>query len=127
MPALESSGRKQKAVLWAANGLDGYGQYKVDSPVEIVVRWEESKSEVQSGNSDTIAVDAEATVDQVMAVGSLLYLGDEVTYNAAIAAGTSVYRYRVVAFDSIPDAKGRHFDRRALLAKESTSLPTVNS
>ena len=106
-----------------ANGTDNFGHYKVDDPVQVDVRWEDTEREIQDGQGGTIAIAAEVVVDQEVEIGSLFYLGTLLAYNALIAAEMAFYRYRAAQYKSIPDVKGRHPRRTLMLTKESKQLP----
>lgn len=120
MPAQETICRHQKAVLWAANGFDDYGEPKVDAAAEITVRWEEGLREAVDPNGNTIAVDAVAVVDQDIVVGSIMWLGlkDDL-------ATPPVGLKQVVSFSKIPDVKGRVFRRTVGLIRYSNELPAL--
>jgi len=118
---LETHGRKQKAVLWAADGFDDYGEPKVDAAEQIDCRWENVNREVAGPNGTPIAIEAEVVVDKAVAVGSRMWLGELKDYTAADT------KLVVVAQREIPDVKARHFRRVCLLARASDTLPTLNS
>ncbi len=123
MPSPESSDRKQKAVLWAATAATGFGDYgghKVSDPIEIKVRWEERKRESVDANGNTIAVDATVVVDRVIGVGSIVWLGKKVD-----VASPPVNLKQVVAYQEVPDVKGRKIRRTVLLTRYSDELPTI--
>ncbi len=118
--SLESTSRHQKAVLWAANGVDDYGEPKVDAAVEITVRWEEGLQEAVDPNGNTIAVDAVVVVDQAIVVGSIMWLGEKEDL-----ATPPVDLKQVVSFNKIPDIKGRNFRRTVGLIRYSNELPAL--
>lgn len=120
MPAIEASNRHQKAVLWAANGFDDYGEPKVDAAEEIDVRWEEARREVLNEEGNTVAVDATVVVNQEIAMGSIMWLGelDDV-------ADPPVNLKQVVLYSKIPDVKARHFRRVVSLIRYSNELPVL--
>ena len=120
MPAIESADRKQKAVLWAATGVDDYGEHKVSAAVEIRVRWEEKRREGVNPNGNTIAVEATVVVDRVIAIGSIMWLGKK-----ADLADPPVNLKQVMGRGEIPDTKGRKTRRTVLLVRHSNELPTV--
>lgn len=121
MPALETDCRFQKAVLWAANGVDNNGQVKVDAAVELDVRWETGKSATAASDlSGTIAFEEVAVVDRVIPVNSIMWLGsiDDI-------ADPPVNLRKVVEYGEIPDIKGREVRRVVGLNKDSNELPTL--
>lgn len=120
MPALELSGRHQKAVLWAANGYDDYGQPEVDAAIEITVRWETGLREAIGPQGGPIAFDGLAVVDREIAVGSIMWLG-------ALAAlpSPATDLKQVVDYTETPDIKARAIRRTVKLAKYSDTLPDL--
>jgi len=120
MPSPEVSGLKQEAVLWAANGLDSHGEYKVDAAAKISVRWEDKKTEPPSPASGKVAIVAIVTVAQDVAVGSILWLG-----RLRDVADPPVGLCQVVDAEKIPDLKNRHPLRLLSLSKYSNELPEL--
>lgn len=120
MTRLVSRRRHQKAVLWAANGFDNYGEPKVHGPVEIAVRWEEEGQEALDAQGNNIAIDASVVVDREIPVGSIMWLG-----RLRDVADPPVNLNQVVSFNKIPDVKGRTFRRTALLIRYSDALPSL--
>lgn len=119
MPVMETGNLTQKAVLWAANGFDSYGEPKVDAGVEISVRWEDGRGEVTDAKGNAIAYDATVTVDRRITVGSIMWLGKLADY-----ASTET-KLRVVSFSEVPDVKGQNKWREVLLARLSDELPDL--
>ena len=118
--AMETSSLKQKALLWAANGVDNYGDVKVDAAIEIDVRWEDRREETVDANGKTIAVDATVYVDRVIPVLSIMWLGTLRT-----VADPPVNLNQVLVSGSIPDVKGRHYRRWVKLMRYSNELPAL--
>ena len=75
MPPPELTGRLQKAVLWPALGVDAYGQARIGSPVELVVRWNDTRSEILSPQGTNVSLDGTAIVDRDIAIESRMWLG----------------------------------------------------
>jgi hypothetical protein len=121
VPALEANFRSQVAVLWAWNGsYDAYGQPVPSSPpVEIAVRWNTmpTRREVLDSKGNTVALDATVVVNQVIAVGSLMWLGALAQWYGigTGSAGVSVEGQQgagnelmvVKTYTEVPDIKGR--------------------
>jgi hypothetical protein len=121
MPPIETFHRHQAAVLWAANGTDTNGEPRVDSPVEIQVRWQNRRLESRGPETTSVSHDAVAVVAQDVVVGSIMWLGEL----ADLPSPTSNL-FRVVEFQSVPDLKNVFTRRLVLLSKHGNSLPTVN-
>jgi len=121
MPSLASSGRHQKAVLWAATGnFDNEGDALISSPVEITVRWEEVLEEAVDPNGNTVAVDAKITVDRVITVGSILWLGELIDLPSP-----PTELKQVIGRNHIPGIKSRQTYRSLMLMRYSDTLPTI--
>ncbi len=120
MPALEKLFRHQKAVLWEASGTDDYGEVTLDAAAEVTVRWTERQREGVDSQGNTIAIDASAVVDQQIAVGSIMWLGELVDL-PAIPTNLK----QVVNYGSVPDVKGREFWRTVLMIKYGNTLPVL--
>lgn len=123
-PALESDCREQTALYWAVNGFDNYGNPKVDSRVELSVRWEEVDTETLDALGNTVRVDASVVVDRDIAPGSVMWLG-AIADIAGTAESPGVDLRTVVSFKKTPDIKGREFRRVVLLGRLSDTLPTL--
>lgn len=117
---LETSDLKQTAVLWAATGVDDYGEVELAAYVEIDVRWETGKRETIDAQGNTIAVDSTVVADREVAVGSIMFLGDYDDYTN----GTDTV-FRVVDYKEIPDVKNRQVRRVLSLMRQSNTLPAL--
>lgn len=120
MPSVESMGRHQKAVLWAAAGHDRNGKITVSAAVEIDVRWEDGKRETPGDTGEPVAYDATVIVGQAVTVDSLMWKGD---YDDLPDPVTNLYR--VIFVEEIPDLKGRNTQRTLMLQKYGNTLPTI--
>lgn len=120
MPPLETCRLHQKAVLWAFVGNDNYGDVTVSAAVEIDVRWETGNRESLDAQGNSIGINSVAVVDRVIAVGSIMWLG-----NLADIATPPVNLRQVSDNSEIPDLKSRKFRRVVSLVKYSNELPTI--
>lgn len=118
MPALETVDLHQKAVLWAKNGTNRYGEVKVDAATEIDVRWETTERQVIGPNGSPISLDSVAYVDQDITVGSIMWLGE---LTDVPTPPTNLRE--VVDFKSVPDIRNKKTRRRVFLTKYSSTLP----
>jgi hypothetical protein len=129
MPGPELASLSQKAVLWPIKGYDRYGQPKVsDTPVEIQVRWNDSRSESQGRDDNTISVSAQILTDRRVVNGSLMWLGklsdfpgdtkDPYTYN-----GDQGPLMVVTKYDGTPDIKGRRVTHSVSATRYRDTLP----
>jgi hypothetical protein len=120
MPPIEQQGRHQKAVLWAAAGVDSYGQVQVDAAAELTVRWEETLTETQDAKGQPVLSDVTVIVDQEVAIDSIFWLGalDDLP-------DAPMNLKQVVSRSAVPDLKGRQTFRTLHLAKYSNALPTI--
>lgn len=108
MPALETMDLYQRAVLWTSAGWDGFGQPKVNSPVEISVRWLDKKRNILDADGGTIALDVQVIAAQTIPVNSLLWLGTLVQFNIAnVGSNPTLEICQVKVFNVSPDIKNR--------------------
>lgn len=125
MPNQETSHRFQTALLWPYAGIDDYGQPIVSStPQEIRVRWEHTRTEMTDPQGNTIVVDATAVVAQKVTIGSEMWLGDyadDWLGTGSGSGGDDDEVMRVVAYDEVPDVKGRVKWRQVGLQRKSDS------
>lgn len=121
MSGMESDDLYQKALLWAANGVNDYGQYKVDAKVEIDVRWQEERRQGINAQGDPIAIEATVVVDREIAVGSVMWQGSEEDLVTNPPTGLK----QVLSYRKIPDIKSRSFRRVVILGKLSDTLPDL--
>lgn len=120
MPRYLTKWRKQKAVLRESSGYDDNGEYKVGSATEIDVRWENKQVEALDPEGNTIAIDALVHVDEDIAIGSVMWLGelDDIT--------DGITWMEVVTISKVPDLKGRKYRRVVGLKRYSTELPAAS-
>ncbi len=115
---IEVANMNQKAVLYAANGYDDYGEPKVAAAVEIDVRWLTGRRESIDAQGNTIALDSQAVVDRNIPIGSALWLGALADIPSPVTDLQTVIDYQ-----ETPDIKARNFRRTITLAKLSDELP----
>lgn len=120
MPQMEINDLHQFAVYQAANGSDTYGNKKVDAAIEICVRWETKRKEVQDGEGNTIVLESNVVVNQELKIGSTLWLGQLTDYPSP-----PTDLQQVVTYTEIPDVKNRISRRVAGLIKLSDTLPDL--
>lgn len=125
MPAIEGHGRLQYAVLWPANGTDGFGQPTVGDPVELDptkrtgVRWDDHKKMVRDHNGQELSIDATVHVDREIPLGSAMWKGK--LADAPSRTGLNVME--VVNVDTTPDLKLRHTNYVVHLSRYKNNLP----
>lgn len=122
MPRLEVNRLKQKAVLWAYASVNDYGEPIVSAAVEIPVRWENVQQEYTNPQGNTVGIEAIVTVNRVITVDSILWLG-----NLADLPGTPTNLKKVVRIVDIPNIKGRNTMREVWCMRYGDSLPTLES
>lgn len=117
MPAIELSNRRQTAVVWLTpigGSFNAYGESQIGEASEILVRWEDEKSEV--GKKATVYVSQEIPEGSVMWKGRLNQLpaSPEKPKNLM----------QVVQYNEIPDVKGRSIQRVVRLVLLGSQLPS---
>lgn len=123
MPAPERAFLRQTAVLWPKSGVNAYGQATVGSPVELRVRWEWTRSEVLDPLKAPTALDASVVVDRVIAVGSLMWLGELSDFVGTGSGWEGHEIYEVKAYEETPDLKNRVSMRTVGLMRYKGTLP----
>lgn len=118
MPPLETSDLHQTAVLCTYVGQDNYGNPLLDDPVEISVRWEETYKESIDPRGNPILITDTVVVDQDIAVGSILWLGELSAFSSPYTNLRIVNEYR-----ETPDLKNIHRRRVVELGHWSDHLP----
>lgn len=118
MPAMEVDCLNQKAVLWASNGFDNYGNPKVDAAVEIKVRWEKGRKENLDPLTANVGIDSTVVVDRVIPLRSIMWLGA-----LADLPSPTVDLRQVIDSGEIPDVKNRYARRVVMLTNWSDTLP----
>lgn len=117
---LETTARKQYAVLWAASGYDNDGEETVSAGIEIDVRWVFGEVEGTDKRGTPDSLDATVVVDRVVETGSIMRLG---RLSAVPSPPTDLYR--VVNYNETPDLKARNYRREVTLRRHKDDLPTI--
>lgn len=102
MPGPEVRSLQQRAVWWAYDRADRYGDPIFVPGEEIAVRWEDTKSQAIDSQGNKINVDSTVYLKQTVAVNDLLWLGK---LKDLPNQPTNVRE--VVSIESVPDIKGR--------------------
>jgi hypothetical protein len=120
MPGPEVRSLNDYAVLWAASAVGEYGRNSVSAPVEIKVRWEDSRQ--QSTDPQNVVESRPATV----------YVDRDITINSVLWHGRlqdvpTVFTelYKVTGSDFTPDIKNRVTQRTVTLTRHGGTLPTI--
>ena len=114
MVSLETGDLRQYAVLWSMSSYDDNGRPVLGVAAEIMVRAESYLSEVLTNGSTPVVADIILAVDQDIAIGSQVRLGQLVDVPA-----TPNELLEVIDFTKVPDLKARHFRRTVALIKKS--------
>lgn len=113
----------QEAVLWMASGnTDGHGEPTVAAAVEIDVRWEFTRTEMQTPQGDTIVTDATVVVDRDVTLDSILWLGEK---DDVPTTFTDNSLHQAVAQSDIPCVRDRSNRRVLGLVRYRNELPTL--
>lgn len=123
MPHPEQDYRFQKAQMWEKVGDDGYGNPIISVRVELCVRWENKQIEMIDPDGQPIRVDALVQYIEDIEVGSIMWLGCEDDLPDSGIPTTKLME--VVAFDDIPDVKGRVFRKTFGLKRYNQLLPVI--
>lgn len=118
MPRPESGSRTQNAVLLEANGIDNDGRTTYAAATIVIVRYAKKIREAGDGTSDPQTGQGEVIVGDYIPVGSLLWIGDYADFDID-NPGTLL---RVVAYNEVPDIKGRYYHRTVTIERVETKI-----
>lgn len=133
MPAPETSHLYQPAVLRArtavsstTRGVDAYSQPTLTTPVEIRVRWDDTKRERIDPEGNRVVVDATALVDRDIEVGSEMWKGAlSDWYGTGLGQDENTEIMVVKTFNATPDVRNRYVTREVGLMKKSLTFSTA--
>ena len=123
MPPMEASHRFQKAVIWTESSADEYGRKTLATGTELTVRWEDASIFPRPELSEEEELDATLVVNQVVALGSIIWKGQLTDLPSPVSSTTDLFE--VIRFSEIPDIKGREIRYLCGLQKYSDTIPTV--
>lgn len=112
MPILEDDDRLDRAVYWAAAGVDASGEPVFDEPIELRVNWRQRRTQTVSAAGSLMALDAQVTADRRLPLDSRLWLAPDATSDALAqwyssgSAGQADEVMRVATQGEVRDAKG---------------------
>lgn len=101
----------QTATYWAQSGVDGVGDSTFSSPVELAVRWEDRREQIEDGTGRTLRSRAVVFLQQDVGIGDFLLLGTSTASDPRTLAGA----FEVQDFRKIPNASATRFERRAMV------------
>lgn len=120
MPQPEVAGLNEYATLWAYASTDNYGGITVNSPAEIVCKWEDTKS----GNQNPL--DSDQGYDAIVFVKSLPAMDSILTpVRLRSLPDTPTELYQVKNQSRITDIRGRVSQYKLMLKRYTKTLPTV--
>lgn len=125
MPAPEARDRFQKALLWVADGFDGFGRPVVTGPTEINVRWKYVNSQMVGKDGVPIAIDATVVVNRLIPVGSVLILGKLQDWVGTGSNDTPQTVMEVKGYNETPDIRNRATRYTVSLAFYKGQLPEL--
>lgn len=103
--------RKQTATYWGSPEPDGYGSYTFDTPITLMVRWEDVSEVVQGANGESINSRSTVYVGQDVDVEGYLYLGTSSATDPTEVDGA----YRIRSFSKVPNLRASKYLRKAYL------------
>lgn len=122
---MESDNLEQTALLWEAVGVDDFGVITVSAtPVEVNVRWNETKGESSSSQQSPISKTPDVIVDRDIPIGSIMWLGGFLDVEGTGTSTTPEGNFKqVTKFSKIPDIKGDSYFRSVGLTHFGDLLP----
>ena len=120
MPSIATMERNEYAVYWETIGLNKFGKPTISPPIEIRVRWENSKSTMIGKDRQPLAIDATVVVDRELVDDSILWLG-----KLEDLPTTPSNLMQIKTLTSVTDIKGKHTRRVAYASEYGNTLPVV--
>lgn len=114
---------RDPAVLWTLNRHDRDGFPLLNPPVQICTRWEEKNLEMTDEEGNRIVVDVVLAANRQIAVGSLLWAGEECDLPESGDPGVDLYE--VLLRDRGNDLNGRITRYEFGLKRYKDTLPQV--
>lgn len=110
---------RQKAMYWAPNGENEFGNTTYAEPVEISVRWTDIAELTVTKDGRTVTSKSKVMVDQDVEEGGLLWLGTEEdwedTTTPEVPPTVEEGGNEIVLLKKIPNRKATEFLRIAML------------
>lgn len=103
--SLISKMRRQKALLWKNEGLNGMGKPIHGAPSVIDCRWENSAHTIATPTGESLSIKCVVYTEEALAQGDLLCLG---TQNPLLDGQDPIHAYgvhKVLATEAIPNLK----------------------
>ena len=113
---------KDKVVYWQATGQDRYGNRTIGIASEKTVRWESTISQMLDENNNPIQTEAMVWTDFDVSVGDVFWLGELANLPDPVTE-----LKKVVGFEKTPNVTGRRYERVAMLAKYSDTIPDTTA
>lgn len=128
MPSQETAFLTDDAVLWPRTGYNRYGEPTVGSPIELKVRWENTRREVLDKDGNSVSIDATVFTDRDIREGSNLWHGTLAdwygTGSGSSPAGQDDELMYVKFSEETEDIKGRCTQRTVMLMRYRQTLPS---
>lgn len=122
MPSVETFDCTMDAVYWEALRYDAYGEFKVLSPIEIKVRWNDDVTDTKDPEGHRVNRDAVISSLTELVVGSIVWKG-----SLADLTDPPTNLYQIDKDASGLDIKNRRSRFLWNLSRFKDSLPTVLS
>ena len=94
--------RRQKAIYWANQGLDGYGQAQPMKAVEIDCRWEDTNELIKNSSGEERVSRTVVYVDRDMNEGDYLMLGALASLGLVKDPNDLKEAHEIIKYDKLP-------------------------
>lgn len=105
---------KQKAIYWAPNAPDEYGNTTYADPVEVKCRWEHISDLINTGDKQEFMASHYVLVDRDLQEGGLLRLGELADWDGTPSVTVDGVE-TIVKFMKTPDLRARNYVREVWL------------
>lgn len=123
MPPLETYDLHQDAIYWEKLGDNRFGEPRLDSPVDLKVRWINARADLMGPEGNNISVDATVITNQDVVIGSIMRQGTIDDYTGTGTALDVDEVYTVAAFAKIPSLNNKYYYRSVGLVKYGSRIP----
>lgn len=104
-------GLNQQATYWMKTGINGFSEPTFAVPVTVICRWEDRTDKIITPTGADTLSRARVFLDQDMAIGDYLFLGDSVASDPRTVIGA----YEIKDFRKSPSLDASDFERKAFL------------
>jgi len=108
-------------VYWEPSEIDEYGNQTVEQPRGIRVKVEKVLEDLENEKQEVVRASLRIQVGEPIAIGGFIWIGSL----GDLDGTTPTPLYQVIEYEEVANLRATKFDRWAILAKHSDSVPTL--